>query len=147
MCTKSIVFIFKPLLRSKTECLIQCFAHIDFTWAGYTSILWWHIFVFITIIILFLSAWENATIGDRLTIGQSPLALHVWYGCARERSTPPQTTSSVSHTFIYLCRAASTACHQLPRDFSTIFSNFQTFLAAFFHNRYILTTLAALKIT
>ncbi len=89
MCTKSIVFIFKPLLRSKTECLIQCFAHIDFTWAGYTGILWWHIFVFITIIILFLSARENATIGDRLTIGQCPLALHVWYGCARERSTPP----------------------------------------------------------
>ncbi len=52
--------------------------------------------------------------------------------------TLPQTTSSVTHTLIYLWRAAliSTAlCHQLPRDkrdFSTIFSNFQTLLVAFF---------------
>ncbi len=52
--------------------------------------------------------------------------------------TLPQTTSSVTHALIYLWRAAliSTAfCHQLPcdkRDLSTVFSNFQTLLAAFF---------------
>ncbi len=61
---------------------------------------------------------------------------------------------SVSHTLIYLWRPASNATnthrplpsapasHTLERDFSTIFSNFQTLLVAFFHKRYILTNLA-----
>ncbi len=85
------------------------------------------------------------TTGNMSSNLPSPIQLVL---CARELLTLPQTTSSVSHTSIYLRRAAtiSTAlCHQLPRDerdFSTIFSNFQNILAAFifFHNRYILTT-------
>ncbi len=60
--------------------------------------------------------------------------------CAQELSTLPQASSGVSHMFIYLWRAASIStalCHPLPRvecEFSTIFSNFQTPLAAFFHS-------------
>ncbi len=65
---------------------------------------------------------------------------------------------SVSHTLIYLWRPATiststaTNTHRpLPsapafltheHNFSTIFSNFQTLLAAFFHKRYILTNLS-----
>ncbi len=72
----------------------------------------------------------------------SPRPTHFVVLWAQELLTLPQTISSVSHTIIYLWRAASIStisCHQLlrdERDFSTIFSNFQTLLAAFFfHNR------------
>ncbi len=71
--------------------------------------------------------------------------------CARELSTLPQTTSSVSHTFIYLWRAATistTRCHQLPRlshtsaTLAQYLATFRTFWRHFFHNRDILTNLA-----
>ncbi len=65
------------------------------------------------------------------------LPLSVWLVlCARELLTLPKTTSSVSHTFIYLWRAATEStprCHLLLRlthecDISTIFSNFRNIL-------------------
>ncbi len=116
---------------------------------GPPKYIWWHIFVFITILILlqFLSARENETIHNRLTIGKSPLALHISFGsfcvlenCRHSHRQPPV------FPIRSLWRAASTAlCHQLPRDecdFSTIFRNFQTLLVDFFHNKYTLTALA-----
>ncbi len=65
--------------------------------------------------------------------------------CLRTVDTP--TDNLQCFPYIHLWRAASIStalCHQLPRDFSTIFSNFQTPLADFFHYRYILTTQANL---
>ncbi len=71
--------------------------------------------------------------------------------CAQELSTLPQTISSVSHTLIYLWRAAtiSTAgCHQLPRlthtsaTLALYLVTFRPFWRLFSLNGYILTNLA-----
>ncbi len=131
---------------------MQCFPHIDFTWAGRPGILTAaqvylakH-FCFITIIIsytFFLSARDNETIRDRLNSGKTsprPMRFILLVLCAQELSTLPQTISSVSHTLIYLWRVSNIhrllpsapASHTHERDFSTIFSHFQTLLAAFF---------------
>ncbi len=75
---------------------------------------------------------------------------------AQSNSKPPnlatlQTTSSVSHMFIYLWRAAeisTTRCHQLQRRSHTsvtlaqYLATFRTFWWLFFHNRDILTNQA-----
>ncbi len=95
----------------------------------------------------FLTARDNETIRDRLTSWKSPRAWRVSHFsfCVLKncRHSHRQALS------LYLWRAAtiSTArCHQLPhlthRARLSVFSNFQTLLAAFFHNRYILTNLA-----
>ncbi len=110
------VFYFLPIPDLPTldffEYHLQCFPHIDFTWAGR-----WVLLVL----------------------------------CAQELSTLPQTISSVSHTLIYLWRAAtiSTArCHQLPRlthtsaTLALYLVTFRPFWRLFSLNGYILTNLA-----
>ncbi len=104
--------------------------------------IWWHIFVFIIIIIIiiipvhfFFAPRENETISNRLTIGKSPLALHVSYGsfcmlenCRHSHRQPP----------VFPIR--SFICGEPPQPPSAIsvttderdFSNFQTLLADFF---------------
>ncbi len=123
---------------------MQCFPLIDFTWAGRPCI-----FGDLFFIILFIRPrkWNHPWSINYRKISHRPTHFIVLW--AQELLTLPQTISSVSHTIIYLWRATSIStirCHQLPRDerdFSTIFSNFQTLLAAFFfHNRYTLTNLA-----
>ncbi len=85
----------------------------------------------------FLSARDNETIRDWLTSGKSPLPnafRRLLVLCAQELSTLPQTISSVSHTLIYLWRAAtiSTAhCHQLPR-LTQYLATFRPFWRLFF---------------
>ncbi len=127
----------------------QCFPHIDFTWAGRPGILtaaqvylvthFCFYYYYYLLHFFFLSARDNETIRDRITSGKSPLAQRVSY-CSFCVLKSRRHSHSVSHTLIHLWRAAtiSTArCHQ-PRvshthehNFSTIFSNFQTLLAAF----------------
>ncbi len=51
------------------------------------------------------------------------------------------TISTLTATNIHRPLPAAPASHTHKRDFSHIFSNFQTLLAAFFHKRYILTNL------
>ncbi len=69
------------------------------------------------------------------------------------RSTLPQTTSSVSHTLIYLWRAATistTRYHQLPRlshtsaTLAQYLATFRTLWRLFFHSRCILTNLVTI---
>ncbi len=136
--------------------ILQCFPHIDwgrpgiFTAAQVYLVTHFCFYYYYYPLTLFLSTRENETIRNRLTIGKSPLALHVLYGsfCVLDNCRHSHRQAPV-FPICSLWQAASTAlCQQLPRDerdFSTIFSNFQTLLADFIHNRFILTTLAKKK--
>ncbi len=143
--------------------ITQCFPHIDFTWAGRPGILTaaqvyllkhFCFYYYYYLLHFFLSARDNETIRDQLNSGKTsprPMRFILLVLCAQELSTLPQTISSVSHTLIYLWRAAtiSTArCHQLPRLTHTSVTlalylvTFRPFWRLFSLNGYILTNLA-----
>ncbi len=142
----------------------QCFPHIDFTWAGRLGILtaaqvylvkhFLFLLLLLSLTLFFLSARDNETIRDRLNCGKTsprPMRFILLVLCAQELSTLPQTIFSVSHTLIYLWRAAtiSTACcHQLPclthtsATLALYLVTFRPFGGFFPHNGYTLTNLA-----
>ncbi len=140
---RQLIFFFTTLTQ------IQCFPHIDFTWAGRPGILTaaqvylvkhFCFYYYYYLLHFFLSARDNETIRDRLNSGKSPLALCVSY-CSfcvlkkcrhSHRRSPP-----VFPIRWFICGGpqllpSAPASHTHERDFSTIFSHFQTLLAAFF---------------
>ncbi len=136
---------------------IQCFPHIDFTWASRPGIFvetFLFLLLLLSLTLFFLSARDNETIRDRLNSGKTsprPMRFILLVLCAQELSTLPQTISSVSHTLIYLWRAATIStpcCHQLPHLTHTSVTlalylvTFRPFWRLFSLNGYILTNLA-----
>ncbi len=131
---------------------MQCFPHIDFILTAAQVYLVTHFcfYYYYYRLHFFLSARDNETIRDRITSGKSPLVLCVSY-CSFCELKNRRHSLSVSHTLIYLWRAATistTHCHQLPRlthtsaTLAQYLATFRPFCWLFPHNRYILTNLA-----
>ncbi len=104
---------------------IQCFPHIDFTWAGRPGILtaaqvylvthFYFYYYYYHLLHFFLPARDNETIRDRLTSWKSPLARRVSHcSFCVLRNCPHSHRQALS---LYLWRDATistTRCHQLP---------------------------------
>ncbi len=132
----------------------QWFPHIDFTWSGCTCMLTaaqvylvTHFFFLLLLLSLtfFLSARDNETIHDRLTIDNLPSHVRLVL-CARElwhsHRQPP-----VFPIRSFICATISnTSGHQFPHlshtsaTLAQYLATFRTFWWLFFHNEYILTT-------
>ncbi len=122
--------------ESKTKHSVS--PHIDFvnTYIYSRPSIFGDTFLFLLLLLssytFFLSARENETIRNRLTIGKSPLAPHISYGsfcvlknCRHSHRQPPVFPIG---SFVASRLNINRLCHQLPldeREFSTIFSNFQ----------------------
>ncbi len=99
---------------------------------------------------LLLSTRDNETIRSRLTIGKSPVARTARSVCSRTVDTPTDDLQCFPYVNLFVAgrnnihRPLPSAPASLTQecDFSTIYSNFQNILVAFFHNRDILTYLA-----
>ncbi len=93
------------LLHSNFWLLLCMFPIHRLYLSGPPRYIWWHIFVFINIIsYAFIIHRDNETICDWLTVGKSPLVLHVLYGsfCVLEncRHSHIQSPGFPIHTFI-----------------------------------------------
>ncbi len=130
-------------VRLKAVACTQCFPHIDFTSAGRPGILTaaqvylvtHFCFYYYYYLLHILSARDNETIRDRLTSGKSPLAQRVSYCSFCVLKNCRHSHNLLCFPYADLFVAGRNNIHRpLPSAPAshTIFSNFQTVLAAFF---------------